>query len=227
MARALFVLQAPVCEGLRTDVGSSAVRFQSAPLSSTSSLLHADYLSSSFTAEESLSLSEELKLPGLDFVGAQVSSEVFGGGTREVSYQEMFQSGFSAISSSPLPDQPTALVPLSISPANPSALPSFEETYSPRWVSVSFYSRHIAFCYCRCHGISVRPVFSKSPLLPGTGGTSPTPECFLLNLRNSGRTPSCLGNQGARNPTKCLSADSRPNRRHPNIGRRLHLHNHQ
>lgn len=132
MARALFVLQAPVCEGLRTDVGSSAVRFQSAPLSSTSSLLHADYLSSSFTAEESLSLSEELKLPGLDFVGAQVSSEVFGGGTREVSYQEMFQSGFSAISSSPLPDQPTALVPLSISPANPSALPSFEETYSPR-----------------------------------------------------------------------------------------------
>lgn len=103
---------------------------QSAALSSTSSLLHADYLSSSFPAEESLSLSEELKLPGLEFVGAQVPSEVFG--AREASsYQEMFQSSFPAVS----PEQPTPLAPLSISPANPSTLPSFEETYSPRWVS--------------------------------------------------------------------------------------------
>lgn len=100
---------------------------QSAALSSTSSLLHADYLSSSFPAEESLSLSEELKLPGLEFVGAQVPSEVFG--AREASsYQEMFQSSFPAVS----PEQPTPLAPLSISPANPSTLPSFEETYSPR-----------------------------------------------------------------------------------------------
>ncbi|KAK8771014.1 hypothetical protein V5799_025742, partial [Amblyomma americanum] len=106
---------------------------QSAALSSTSSLLHADYLSSSFTAEESLSLSEELKLPGLDLVGAQVPSEVFGSTVREVSsYQEMFQSGFPVVSSPPLTEQPTPLTPLSISPANPSALPSFEETYSPR-----------------------------------------------------------------------------------------------
>ncbi|XP_064466228.1 probable nuclear hormone receptor HR38 isoform X2 [Ornithodoros turicata] len=101
----------------------------SAPLSSSSSLLHADYLSSSFTAEETFSLSEEFKLPGLDIVGAQVPSEVF---SDVSSYQEMFQSSFPGVSSSPISDQPTPLAPLSIPPTNPSALPSFEETYSPR-----------------------------------------------------------------------------------------------
>ncbi|XP_037580023.1 probable nuclear hormone receptor HR38 isoform X1 [Dermacentor silvarum] len=153
-------------------------RAHSAALTSTSSLLHADYLSSSFTAEESLSLSEELKLPGLDLVGAQIPSEVFGSTVREVSsYQEMFQSGFPVVSSPPLTEQPTPLTPLSISPANPSALPSFEETYSPRYRRDITHSGVFSFKFEELRSDTELPAEAGSPeaYQVSVGGFSPKP----------------------------------------------------
>ncbi|XP_075533115.1 hormone receptor-like in 38 isoform X5 [Dermacentor variabilis] len=153
-------------------------RAHSAALTSTSSLLHADYLSSSFTAEESLSLSEELKLPGLDLVGAQIPSEVFGSTVREVSsYQEMFQSGFPVVSSPSLTEQPTPLTPLSISPANPSALPSFEETYSPRYRRDITHSGVFSFKFEELRSDTELPAEAGSPeaYQVSVGGFSPKP----------------------------------------------------
>ncbi|XP_077543507.1 putative nuclear hormone receptor HR38 isoform X2 [Haemaphysalis longicornis] len=154
-------------------------RPHSAELSSTSSLLHADYLSSSFTSEESLSLGEELTLPDLRLVGAQVPSEVFGGSVvREVSsYQEMFQSGFPVVSSPPLSEQPTPLAPLSISPANPSALPSFEETYSPRYRRDITHSGVFSFKFEELRSDAELPAEAGSPeaYQVSVGGFAPKP----------------------------------------------------
>ncbi|XP_077543509.1 putative nuclear hormone receptor HR38 isoform X4 [Haemaphysalis longicornis] len=117
--------------------------------------------------------------PALLSRGGQVPSEVFGGSVvREVSsYQEMFQSGFPVVSSPPLSEQPTPLAPLSISPANPSALPSFEETYSPRYRRDITHSGVFSFKFEELRSDAELPAEAGSPeaYQVSVGGFAPKP----------------------------------------------------